>query len=138
MKQDRTGLETKGVREDMNFRDTLVTCMECGKEFIFTVEEQRKLANTQGEVTTPEMCPQCRQRIRYGGKLHGKIKWFDLTKGYGFIAPDAGDEIFFHRSGVPLTEDGNLPPLEEEQEVLFEVMDTPKGAQAIQVEVYEN
>jgi cold shock protein len=138
MKQDRTGLETKGVREDMNFRDTLVTCMECGKEFIFTVEEQRKLANTQGEVTTPEMCPQCRQRIRYGGKLHGRIKWFDLTKGYGFIAPDAGDEIFFHRSGVPLTEDGNLPPLEEEQEVLFEVMDTPKGAQAIQVEVYEN
>ncbi|MCL7451611.1 MAG: cold shock domain-containing protein [Anaerolineae bacterium] len=84
------------------------------------------------------MCPGCRQRIRYGGKLHGRIKWFDLTKGYGFIAPDAGDEIFFHRSGVPLTEDGNLPPLEEEQEVLFEVMDTPKGPQAIQVEVYEN
>jgi len=122
----------------MNFRDTLVTCQECGKEFIFTVEEQRKLANTQGEVTVPEMCAECRQRIKYGGKLHGRVKWFDLTKGYGFIAPDAGEEVFFHRSGVPLTEDGNLPPLEEDQEVLFEVMDTPKGPQATQVEVPEN
>ena len=122
----------------MNFRDTLVTCQECGKEFIFTVEEQRRQANAQGEVTIPEMCAECRQRIEYGGKLHGRVKWFDLTKGYGFIAPDAGEEIFFHRSGVPLNEDGNLPPLEENQEVLFEVMDTPKGPQAIQVKVPEN
>jgi CspA family cold shock protein len=119
----------------MTFRDTLVTCTECGREFVFRVERQRELAERGDEVLVPELCPGCRQRTQYGGKLHGRVKWFDAGKGYGFIAQDAGDEIFFHRSNV-VQEDGKLPPLEEGQEVLYEATETPKGPAATQVQAY--
>jgi CspA family cold shock protein len=117
----------------MNFRDTLVTCQECGKQFVFTVEKQRQMAERSEEVVPPTLCESCTQRVKYGGKLHGRIKWFDPEKGYGFIARDDGGELFVHRSGVPLADDGTLPTLEEGQEVLYEVMDSPKGPQAVQV-----
>ena len=120
----------------MNFRDTLVTCQECGKQFVFTVEKQRQMAERGEEVVPPTLCEACTQRVKFGGKLHGRIKWFDLEKGYGFIARDDGGEVFVHRSGVPLADDGTLPPLEEGQQVLYEVMDTPKGPQAVQVRPY--
>jgi CspA family cold shock protein len=117
----------------MNFRDTLVTCQECGKQFIFTVETQRQMAEAGQEVRVPEMCDICTRKVKYGGKRHGRIKWFDLGKGYGFISEDDGKELFFHRSGVPMTEEGSLPPLEDGQEVLYDVIDSPKGPQAVQV-----
>jgi CspA family cold shock protein len=116
-----------------NFRDTLVTCEECGKQFIFTVEQQRELAQRGLEVEPPDLCGQCRQDIDYGDKSHGRIKWFDPQKGYGFIVQDSGKEIFLHRTGVAPAEDGSLPPLEEGAEVLYEVVETPKGPQAVQV-----
>jgi CspA family cold shock protein len=121
----------------MNFRDTLVTCKECGKQFVFTVEKQRQMAEQGQEVTIPDLCDECRPRITYGGKLHGRIKWFDLGKGYGFITQDNGHEVFVHRSGVSLNEEGNVPALEEGQEVLYELTDTPKGPQAIQVTPFQ-
>ena len=117
----------------MNFRDTLVTCQECGRQFILTVEKQRQMAERGQEIVIQDLCAACTQKVKYGDKLHGRIKWFDLEKGYGFIAPDEGRELFFHRSSVPLAEDGTLPALEEGQEVLYEVTDSPKGPQAIQV-----
>ena len=120
----------------MTFRDTLVTCQECEKQFVFTVEKQRQMAERGLEVTIPDRCNACTQRTKYGGKLHGRIKWFDPAKGYGFIVRDDGGEIFVHRNSVSLTADGRLPPLEEGQEVLFEVNDTPKGPQAVQVTPY--
>lgn len=121
----------------MTFRDTLVTCAQCGREFVFRVERQREQAERGEEVTVPEMCPQCRQRIAYGGKLHGRVKWFEMDKGYGFIVQDAGDEIFFHHSNV-VREDGELPALEEGQEVLYEATETPKGPAATQVQPYHS
>lgn len=120
----------------MNYRDTSVTCQECGKKFIFTVEAQRKMAEHGQEITTPQMCGACTQRVQYGGKLHGRIKWFSLEKGYGFILGDSGEEVFVHRSGVSLTDESTLPTLDEGQEVLYEMQDTPRGPQAIQVVPY--
>jgi CspA family cold shock protein len=117
----------------MNFRDTLVTCQECGKQFVFTVEKQRKMAERGQEVRIPETCDRCTQRTKYGGRLHGHLKWFSLEKGYGFIVKDDGSEIFVHRSGVARADDGTLLPLEEGQEVLYEEKDTPKGPQAVEV-----
>jgi CspA family cold shock protein len=121
----------------MNFRDTLITCSECGKQFVFTVEKQRQMAERGEEVVLPTLCDADTQRVKYGGRLHGRIKWFDPGKGYGFIARDDGGELFVHRSGVPLADDGTLPALEEGQEVLYELMDTPKGPQAVQVRPYQ-
>jgi CspA family cold shock protein len=120
----------------MNFRDTLVTCQECGKQFVFTVETQRRLTEQGQELTVPDTCVACTQRVKYGDKLHGRIKWFSQEKGYGFIAGDNGSEVFVHRNSVSRTEDGNLPALEEDQEVLYEVMDSPKGPQAVKVTPY--
>lgn len=117
-----------------NYRDTMVTCKECGKQLIFTVEKQRQMAERGEDVSLPDMCGECVARIKYGGKLHGRIKWFDEGKGFGFLAEDSGDEIFVHRSSVRLNERGELPNLEEGQDVLYEKMDTPKGPQAVEVE----
>ena len=121
----------------MNFRDTLVKCQECGKEYIFTVEKQRQMADQGLEVKAPDLCSACTQKIKYGDRLHGRIKWFSLEKGYGFIAEDSGSEVFFHRNSVQLAEDGELPALDDGLEVLYETSDTPKGPQAIKVTPYE-
>jgi CspA family cold shock protein len=120
----------------MNFRDTFVTCQQCGKQFMFTVEKQRQMAEQGREIQAPEICDECKPHVTYGDKLHGRIKWFDLGKGYGFIAQDSGNEIFCHRSSVIPAADGSTPALEEGQEVLYQVADTPKGPQAIQVTPY--
>jgi len=120
----------------MSFRDTLITCPECGKQFVFTVEKQRKAADEGRPVTPPDLCEACTQRVRYGGKQHGRIKWFDPAKGFGFVITDGGGEIFLHRDGVPLTAEGTLPALEKGQEVLYQAIETPKGPQAVQVTPY--
>jgi len=120
----------------MNFRDTLITCQECGKQFIFTVEKQRQMAERGLEVATPDLCKACARRVRYGGKFHGRIKWFSPEKGWGFIIQDDGSDIFVHREGISLTDEGTLPPLEEGQEVLYKVVETPKGSQAVKVTPY--
>lgn len=49
----------------------------------------------------------------------GKVKWFNETKGYGFIAPDGGgNDVFVHISAV---ERAGLRTLNENQAVSFEV-----------------
>ncbi len=60
----------------------------------------------------------------------GKVKWFNDTKGYGFIETDSGDDIFVHYSAI--TGEG-FKTLKEGEEVEFEVTDGPKGPQAIDV-----
>ncbi len=57
----------------------------------------------------------------------GTVKWFNGTKGYGFIEQDSGGDIFVHYSAI--TGDG-YRNLEEGQRVEFNVTDGPKGPQA--------
>jgi len=117
------------------FRDRLITCRECGKQFVLTVEKQRRSAE-QGQAAVPETCESCTQRVTYRGKLLGHVKWFSLEKGYGFITAGDGKDTFFHRDGVVLEEGQALSGLEEGQGVLYEVMDTSRGPQAFRVELY--
>ena len=50
-----------------------------------------------------------------------KVKWFNQTKGYGFIAPEEGDkDVFVHITAV---RDSGMQNLEEDQEVEFELVE---------------
>ena len=61
----------------------------------------------------------------------GKVKWFNPTKGYGFIKPDdGGEDLFVHHS--PIQGEG-YKSLKEDQSVTFDVEDGEKGPQATNV-----
>jgi CspA family cold shock protein len=61
----------------------------------------------------------------------GTVKWFNASKGYGFITPtDGGDDVFAHYSAIEM--DG-YKTLKEGQKVEFEVQQGPKGPQASKI-----
>jgi CspA family cold shock protein len=61
----------------------------------------------------------------------GTVKWFNTSKGYGFISPgNGGDDLFAHFSAIEM--DG-YKSLKEGQNVEFEIQDGPKGPQAARI-----
>ena len=65
----------------------------------------------------------------------GKIKWFNNEKGYGFIDGTNGEDIFVHYSAIK--QDG-YKSLSEGQIVEYELLETEKGLQAINVKEVSN
>ncbi len=60
----------------------------------------------------------------------GTVKWFNDSKGYGFIQKDSGGDIFVHHSGIVAE---GFRTLREGAKVEFEVENTDKGPRAISV-----
>ena len=60
----------------------------------------------------------------------GTVKWFNESKGYGFITPEEGEDVFVHYSAI--TGEG-FKTLREGDEVEFNVVQGPKGLQAEEV-----
>jgi len=113
----------------MNFKDTLQTCETCGRDFVFTVEEQRRLREMGIQDYQPKLCSTCREVSEEGVKLIGQVKWYSSEKGYGFITKADGSEVFVHRTRLA----AGVHTLVDGQTVEFEIQASSKGPEAIQV-----
>lgn len=63
-------------------------------------------------------------------RVKGTVKWFNSEKGYGFITPPDGADVFVHYSAIQAK---GYRSLEQGQTVEFEIVDGPKGKQASNV-----
>ena len=62
-----------------------------------------------------------------GDRLQGTVKWFSAEKGYGFITPADGADVFVHFSAIQMS---GYRKLEAGDKVEFVIVDGPKGKQA--------
>ena len=62
----------------------------------------------------------------------GIVKWFNESKGFGFIAREDGDDVFVHHTSIS---GSGFKSLSEGQAVTIDVEKTPKGLRAINVAV---
>lgn len=67
-------------------------------------------------------------------RFNGTVKWFNATKGYGFIGREGGEDVFVHFSAINME---GYRRLKEGQQVEFSVEEGPKGLQAANVNVIE-
>jgi CspA family cold shock protein len=63
-------------------------------------------------------------------RIIGKVKWFNASKGYGFIERQGGQDVFVHYSAI---QGSGYRTLEEGQQVEFSIEQGPKGLQASNV-----
>ncbi len=61
----------------------------------------------------------------------GTVKWFNESKGFGFISREDGDDVFVHHTAI---QGNGFKTLAEGQEVSFDVDKGPKGLRAINVQ----
>jgi CspA family cold shock protein len=65
--------------------------------------------------------------IIMSNKMTGTVKWFNESKGFGFIQPESGPDVFAHFKAISGT---GFKTLVEGQKVSFNVTNGPKGPQA--------
>lgn len=63
----------------------------------------------------------------------GKVKWYDVEKGFGFLASDEGEDVFVHSSTLP----SGVEALKPGAKVEFGIVDGKRGKQALSVVVLE-
>lgn len=144
----------------MNFKDTWATNKN-GDKFVFTVEMQRMLsekglavdpksltlleefAHLMSEEVAEETDSQTKEvafeepaSIQIDpetGKYIGRVKWYNVSKGYGFISRGGGEDIFFHKTDTIC----DTNELAEGIWILYDVEETNKGLEASEVELYQ-
>lgn len=62
--------------------------------------------------------------------MKGKVKWFDVCKGFGFIKSDDGNDIFFHHSAI---RGMGYNTLNQGETVIFDVMEGLNGPHAVNI-----
>lgn len=64
------------------------------------------------------------------GLLKGRVKWFNDQKGYGFITQDNSPDVFVHHTAITME---GFRTLKEGEEVAFQILESNKGLQAVNV-----
>ena len=95
-------------------------------------EEPEEPAEEEPEEPAEEE-PEARP-AREEGRLEGIVKWFSDRKGYGFITPDEGKDVFVHFSGIRA---GGPRSLWEGDKVEFAIEQDPRGPRAVDLVVIE-
>lgn len=93
-----------------------------------TEEEATEKEATEEEATEQEAASPSDSSS--GDQKNGRVKWFNNSKGYGFIERDDGPDVFVHYSSIG--GDG-YKSLREGEEVTFSIVDGAKGPQAANV-----
>jgi CspA family cold shock protein len=76
------------------------------------------------------LCRKYHKQEKTGKMVQGKVKWFNESKGFGFLEQESGPDVFVHFSAI----NGNgFKSLTEGEEVTFDVVNGPKGLQAANV-----
>jgi CspA family cold shock protein len=70
------------------------------------------------------------ERRKMSERVVGTVKWFNATKGYGFIGREQGEDVFVHFSALQME---GYRKLEPDQKVEFSIEEGPKGLQAANV-----
>lgn len=83
-------------------------------------------------IATIRVSPVAGEAVDRDGRESGTVKWFNGTKGYGFITRDSGDDVFVHYRSI---RGKGHRSLVEGQAVFFHVSDGDKGLQADDVSV---
>ncbi|MCK9329049.1 MAG: cold shock domain-containing protein [Candidatus Cloacimonetes bacterium] len=65
--------------------------------------------------------------------MKGKVKWFNSNKGYGFIVTEDNKEFFAHWKSIVSKTPNELKVLEQNEKVEFDLLETQKGVQAINI-----
>lgn len=63
-------------------------------------------------------------------RLQGKVKWFSDQKGYGFISRDNSADVFVHHTAIQMS---GFRTLKEGDSVTYDLLESPKGLQAVNV-----
>jgi cold shock protein len=71
-----------------------------------------------------------KEAFRMAERIMGTVKWFNGTKGYGFISQENGPDVFVHFSQISME---GYKTIEEGQKVEFTIENGPKGLQAANV-----
>jgi cold shock protein len=72
------------------------------------------------------------ENIKMADRVTGTVKWFNNSKGYGFLSQDNGADVFVHHSAI---QGEGYHSLEEGQKVEFTIEKGPKGLQAANVTI---
>ncbi len=112
--------------------DQVLRCAACGTPFVWTTGAVA--VADAGDYAAPEFCPMCRRLAPAVGRQRGLVKWFSRAKGYGFITPITGPEVFLHKSGLAAA-DQALPSAG--QLVEFSLGHGSRGAQAEDVVILD-
>jgi CspA family cold shock protein len=70
------------------------------------------------------------EKCKMSERYVGTVKWFNATKGYGFIGRESGEDVFVHFTAI---QSDGYRKLEADQKVEFSVEEGPKGLQAANV-----